>query len=318
MCVGSTLAMLVLALVLAQCPRECRNSTACAPPTCGAACCRYWARTNSIPVQDEASRPPSRGDPRRNVNCATRVFGGLDPVFLHTLTSSMAVPLLPHFFGYYKSLGVQLRTNAHVVVHLHNETGQRTDHTRIRSVLSEHGIGASHIVYFSGAYTPALRDKHVNRYLQSLPDNAWLINSDTDEHYAYPCSIWGALNSPHAPHAYCGRMRDRIAEDFSLQVPSAEDPLAVQFSQCANVRGTIDSGKLIKLTLLRARIGGRAPQFVNAHTAVVTFENGSQLALGHDGSQQVDSVRNCERTGSFSHYADRRTGASRPPQDGPV
>ena len=51
------LAALWAACAMAQCPGRCQNMRACGPPTCGPACCRYWAR------QQLLAPPPASEDP---------------------------------------------------------------------------------------------------------------------------------------------------------------------------------------------------------------------------------------------------------------
>ena len=96
-----------------------------------------------------------------------------------------------------------------------------------------------------------------NRWAAALPDDAWAVVPDADEHFHFPCETtlrlmrtpWhtgevargtgGATGAAAAAagHALCARMLERLAPDFSL-LPAVASPRAMEarFSLCAATR----------------------------------------------------------------------------------
>lgn len=99
-------------------------------------------------------------------------------------------------------------------------------------------------------------------------------------------------------------MVDRLAPDLTIPRVRAwgEGPsLPAQFSLCAPLRQRIAFGGWMKLTILRARIRGAAPAFINTHVAVVNATR-RLLRFGGNGRQR------CTYTGGFPHYMHSQQG----------
>jgi hypothetical protein len=76
----------------------------------------------------------------------------------------------------------------------------------------------------------------------------------------------------------------------------------MQFPLCAPLRQRIaPGGGWMKLTLLRARIRGAPPAYINTHVALVNATK-RLLRFGGNGRQR------CTYTGSFSHYMHSEQG----------
>ena len=130
----------------------------------------------------------------------------------------------------------------------------------------------------------------------------WLLYADADEFFSYPLDVVRLLR--HSP-ALCSSMVDRLSSD--LTVPrvrhwAAGASLPMQFPLCAPLRQRIaPGGGWMKLTLLRARIRGAPPAYINTHVALVNATR-RLLRFGGNGRQR------CTYTGSFSHYMHSEQG----------
>lgn len=222
-----------------------------------------------------------------------------------------------HWLRHYASMGIRMSTNAHIVVHC---TGGRHSDScaRANSLLLSHNV--SHIRYVM-EWSSAIKTAMVNEFIaHELPKNAWLLYADADVSAmpasSLPCAFQvircaaplqeffnyppGAVELARRSYALCSSMVDRIAADMTVprvQPWRERSPsLSQQFSVCAPLRQRLTpQGGWMKLTLLRSRIRGVPPAFVNTHVAVVNLTT-RVIRVGGNGR------RLCAYTGGFPHY----------------
>ena len=154
-------------------------------------------------------------------------------VYVHTVASSISNELFSSFFGHYHySLGIPSE-RFHFVLHLH---AQRDDDAAIR-VLSKHNISWMSI---RGHFDPSIRNGLVNSWVRTLPTSAYIINSDVDEHYVYPChATQNVLHQAQVKRALCAHMVERVASTFILEpAPRSLSAMHRTFGLCASVRGS--------------------------------------------------------------------------------
>uniref|UniRef100_A0A7S3JYV6 Glycosyltransferase family 92 protein n=1 Tax=Aureoumbra lagunensis TaxID=44058 RepID=A0A7S3JYV6_9STRA len=103
--------------------------------------------------------------------------------------------LLAHFFRWYQACGLDLQNHSHFVVH---RVG--TDSEQIMSQIEFDRAGipkkAIEIVH---SYSSRLKAQKVNAYLDTIPQDAWLVYPDADEFFAFPCD-WGGRILPILDH----------------------------------------------------------------------------------------------------------------------
>jgi hypothetical protein len=236
--------------------------------------------------------------------CETSCVGALAlasaKIFLHTVVSTVAAPLLAPWLEHYAHLGLRLGTHAHVVVHVAKDD----DAAAATAILTRFGISRAAAILRDARFNPILRMQLVNKYLAQLPADAWLINADVDEHFRFPCDVsqWllAATKRTAKGVALCGEMYDRYARDLRLAPVAADVPLAAQFPLCVSARGGWTPRKLTKVVLVPARVGAAGPPtyFVDAHTAVV-----GNRSIGRRGKIGGRSFWACRRLGAFPHFA---------------
>ena len=208
-----------------------------------------------------------------------------DRVYVHVVASAYSFPLFPSFFDHYRSLGIAWK-HFHFVLHT---TGTPDDHaaTQLLSKL----ISVQNV---SGHFESRVRRGLVNNWIKRLPPSAWVINSDIDEHYMFPCRTTSTLleSKFEGKTAMCANMLERYAPDFTL---SEEGPTAAAmratFSLCASIRTLQRTGWLNKVILIPARVN---PQWTTAHGA-----NTKVGFVGQDGS----GIHKCVDVGNFSHFS---------------
>ena len=204
--------------------------------------------------------------------------------------------LASHWLHHYGALGIRMRTHAHIVVHATSEQ----ERTRARTLLDEHGVSR---IQFVPEFSSAIKTALVNDFIaRELPLDGLLIYSDADEFFSYPPDV---LKLSRQSYAICSSMVDRLASDLNvprLRAWSEQAPLSQQFPICAPLRQRIaSSGGWMKLTLLRARIRGVPPVFVNTHVAIVNLTR-RVIRIGGNGQ------RLCAYTGGFSHFMHSQQG----------
>jgi len=204
--------------------------------------------------------------------------------------------LATHWFRHYAALGIRMSTHAHIVVHATCAKETAHAHAFLR------GQNVSHMT-FVAAFSSAIKTKMLNEFIShELPRDAWLVYADADEFFRFPTD---ALKLARQSYALCSSMVDRLAAGFTVPRVRAYDarlPLALQFSLCARLRQRIaPSGGWMKITLLRARIRGLPPAFINTHVAVINLTR-RVLRIGGNGRQR------CTYTGGFPHYMHSEQG----------
>ena len=151
-------------------------------------------------------------------------------------------------------------THAHIVVHA--TSAEET--ARARRFLHEQNV--SHITFVQ-TFSSAIKTAMVNEFIRTgMPRGGWLLYADADEFFSYPPDVERRLR--HSPALYSS-MIGRLSSDLTIPRVRAWDDhasLLMQFSLCAPLRQRIaPGGGWMKLTLLRARIRGVPPTYVNTH-----------------------------------------------------
>ena len=297
-----------------------------------------WGRTASEAhptVWACASRGLSRTRTNRLHSCAfseTRARGGFSLSMLAELSSRIFLwsmqritsneELATHWLRHYASIGIRMSTHAHIVVHC---TSGCHSHSCALATSLLHDHNVSHVRCVS-EWSSSTKTSMVNDFIaHELPKNAWLLYADADVSALPASSLPGVLQLIryavprqeffHYPpdvvalarrsYALCSSMVDRIAPDMTVpRVQPWEEQrsssLSQQFSVCAPLRQRLTpNGGWMKLTLLRSRIRGVPPAFVNTHVAVVNLTT-RLLRVGGNGR------RLCAYTGGFPHYMHSR------------
>ena len=243
--------------------------------------------------------------------CAGDLLRGLDPR-LFSVFSTGSHALLPHWFAHYASLGVDV-AKARLILDNHSAPSAHAAAT----IVQAHGARVSWLNAAAprrgtrAAKMPfrEVRLQLLNDFIRSLPPSAWILPADVDEHYAYPCTAVAQLTRRAVGggvQALCGKMLDRVAPDLQLRAVTRAPALPRQFPVCVPYRaerfartvGSAKRAKTNKVTLLRARLLGGVPQFVDAHAARVPQAGGGKPAKLGGPTQS-----NCLSSGYFSHYS---------------
>jgi len=207
-------------------------------------------------------------------------------IFLWSMVEATNTVLLRHFLTHYRSIGIRLHTNAHVCLQGDEEATRKAQSTLDDFLVANRSIAP--------VYSSKIKAGLVNAFLQTLPQDAWLVYPDADEMFHFdPPSKLAPLMAKHA--AFCGQMLDRVASDLSLAPMRPDIPLSQQYPICAVIRGSIQSA--VKLTLIRSRIDGMVVQFHNSHSAQLMDRDGKLHGL-YGGIRRLG----CANSGWLSHY----------------
>lgn len=165
--------------------------------------------------------------------------------YLFAYTRDDCQGLLAHFLHWYDACGIDLGSRSQFVVHRTNAEASLAT----RRLLESHGVQS---VEYVEHYSSTLKVERVNAFLETLPNDAWLVYPDVDEFFAFPCS-WGgeklrttehvldnattlekevAIDAPwkRRKDFVGGEMYDRIAADWSLaEVMAPPNSLFKQF-----------------------------------------------------------------------------------------
>ena len=232
-------------------------------------------------------------------SCALRPISAR--LHLFSLATVRAATMLGHFLRHYAFQGVVLSTNAHLV--LHEDFAPPRVVARAISVCADHGVADVSIQPSTNSTElEFFKLSRLNHLLAALPSDAWLIFSDVDELMSYPCDALAQLAASakrHSHDAMCGFMHDRLAASFTIPPVVAGTPIQQQFPLCPKdaLRGYKPKAPIhanpLKITLIKARINGHAPAYLNAHKACA-----GAFLIG--GTPQTNN--HCLFNGRFSHY----------------
>ena len=223
-------------------------------------------------------------------------------VHLYTFASLDEHALLDYFLAHYASQGVLLESHAHVV--LHTPTHDSSEEQLARRVLESHGVLDVSAASFRNL-TKLEEHKlgNLNRLINGLARDAYVIFANVDELFEYPCDIVtrlesirrhyrevkGLVDAPVDSKGYsmqfavCAHMLDRyntLDNTPGLPLSSREvQPvrsssstsltLEEQFPVCGRVRGLVLGMTALKLTLVRAHVGNRTTRYITEHHAAV-------------------------------------------------
>lgn len=219
-------------------------------------------------------------------------------VYLHSVVNVFANPLLAPFLEHYAGLGVRLQTHSHIVLHYRDAVRDAGEAATAHTILARYGLTAAQEM--AGQFSPKIRMALINKYITSLPANAWVINSDSDEHFHYPCDVANWMSSARGL-ALCGEMQERVALNFELSPIVEGASLENQFPMCSGASHR--AVKLVKLTLLPARFGETPPHYIDAHTVLIMRDGVANSTYGRRGKIGGRTQWGCRRTGFFPHYA---------------
>jgi hypothetical protein len=240
-----------------------------------------------------------------------------DRLHLFTTVTARSHVMLGHFLVHYAAIGVRVTTNAHLL--LHEDFASTPTLDAAKDVCEKHGV--RDVVLQPGVNSTELefvKLRRLNALIRRLPDDAWVIFADADEMFDFPCDMLAQLERPGTArrsqqHAVCAFMQDRVADDFSVPFVRPTPSLAEQFPRCAKLRGLSSrspvQANILKIMLLRARIHGRAPHFINAHKIFVPPADAGGRTFVVGGTPQTNN--HCiflpQR---FSHYSLTREALS--------
>lgn len=219
-------------------------------------------------------------------------------VYLHSVVNVFANPLLEPFLQHYAGLGVRLQTHAHIVLHQRDPVTDADEAAMSHAILARYGLTAAQEI--AGQFSTKIRMALINKFIKTLPSNAWVINSDSDEHFHYPCDVTNWMFLVRGV-ALCGMMQERVAPNLELSPIVEGASLENQFPLCSNV--VQNAVKLVKLTLLPARFGETPPQYIDAHTVVIMRDGIMNSTYGRRGKIGGRTQWGCRGTGPFPHYA---------------
>ncbi|KAL1508469.1 hypothetical protein AB1Y20_004571 [Prymnesium parvum] len=229
-------------------------------------------------------------------------------LYLTSFTSADLARLLPHFVEHYAScVGVRLD---HMHIFVDDESGGPAA-AAARDLLLAAGVPRSgvELVRRAVAFTWDWARARINRWIVRLPQDAWVINADGDEFFAYPCDM--PLRA-RVFHSFCAEMTDRVSSDGTVAEVAASPPLASQFPhKCyfrQNIRRSMNRQKIVlmrgrdrywydvdKELEVNAKNRPPHPYVFEGKVIVRQFENAHRTYL------QFGRGR-CNHIGEFAHY----------------
>ena len=270
---------------------------------------------HSFHVAPDPPRPEGPSNSCRTVDCREPCPGA--HCSLHNMSSSVHLlsmlaangsAMLHHFVQHYVGIGIRPSNMAFVLdVDLWGGSAgdgpvpaaERALQARASlAVLAAAGV--LNVTLSAGAYARHGDDYKrdlVNRHLASLPDDAWLVYADGDEHFHFPCFPSGRARPT------CGEWVDRLPSSWGAgsEFPPvdagevagagagrASVPLRAQFPRCGAIRSQLQGGYARKWILLPARWAGEPVRFRDSHNLV--------------GSRGRGGLR-CEARGAIDHYS---------------
>ena len=153
-------------------------------------------------------------------------------IHLWSMITASSYSMIEHFVKHYRKVGVPL-DNMSFLVHHDNENEKRN----VLSILEEVGIGTDKISFVDQYHSDIKRDA-VNKHIESLSKDAWLVYPELDELFHFPCLSGG----PDTFRSFCGTMVDRFATTKpGIAIPPiaamSEQSIAQQYPKCRQARG---------------------------------------------------------------------------------
>ena len=171
-------------------------------------------------------------------------------LYLTSFVSSDLSPFLPHFVHHYHAgcVGVRLEQMHIFVDEPHHST---TAAAATRALVLLAGVPTVQLVRRNSSFTWDLARAYINRWIVTLPTDAWVINADADEHFYFPCDMRLRMK---ASHIFCAEMTDRVGSGGRLAKVAVAPALSVQFPHKCYFRQNIRrSMNVQKVVLMRGR-----------------------------------------------------------------
>ena len=210
--------------------------------------------------------------------------------------------MLSHFVQYYTRVVGVLPSHMRFLL---DSAGAMEQTKRAVALLVAAGINESSVQVLTGPLSPtganyseSLKMRSINVFIRSLPKNAYVINSDVDELFSYPCDMERRVTKPDSPsQIWCGLMVDRMASDGKVRALLAEPDISLQFPLPCYMRSHLRSNnKFHKVVLSRVyRTDGA--------TTARAFESAHEIhkMWGHYGSCRL--LPSVAGRGQLAHYS---------------
>lgn len=223
------------------------------------------------------------------------------PIHLWSMIAASSSNMIGHFVRHYKSVGVPVENMSFLIQF---NTEEELEAAFI--VLEEKGVDTDKISATESYHSNIKRDA-VNKHIQSLPSDAWLVYPDLDEFFYFPCVV------PMPFKALCGHLIDRFAfTEPDVPIPSVdantENTLPKQFPKCRKVRGRegfFTNADDRKMLLFPVRVqypgmGRYLAKFKNSHALYYSF---IERLDNSKRSRRRDFEVECEADrGAIDHY----------------
>jgi len=229
------------------------------------------------------------------------------PIHLWSMIAASSSSMIEHFVNHYKGVGVPL-DNMNFLVHHSSEQEKQI----VASILEENGVDADKISFTDHYHSDIKRDA-VNDYIQSLPNDAWLVYPDLDELFHFPCVSGG----PDTFRSFCGTMIDRFATTKpGVAVPPiaalSERSIAQQYPKCRQTRGgggffSNTDGRKMLLFPIRVETPNEAKyqaKFSDSHSLWYMSLSATARVNNDKYDPQYDFKAMCELDrGAIDHYS---------------
>ena len=233
-----------------------------------------------------------------------------DQLYLTSFVGFEQAAFLRHFFRHYTNC-VGVRPN-HMHIFVDEAQSNVSAGASTLSVLLSAGIPESSVelVRRVEAWTWDWARMRINRWIVSLPKDAWVISADADEHFYYPCDM---PDRAKVSHIFCAEMTDRVGQDGRLAEVADSPGLGVQFPhKCyfrQNIRQSMNRQKVI-LMRVRDRYWYNVSQelelaAMHKQPRQLVFEGKvivRQFETAHKTYLQIGGRGECHSLGEFAHY----------------
>eukprot|EP00971_Amphidinium_carterae_P248428 4931860-Amphidinium_carterae.1 len=190
-------------------------------------------------------------------------------LYLWTMVRDTDQLLMEHFLRHYLHLGVNLHNQSEVLLHV---TGQTEEFLEMMKLMQSFNMTRYKTCTYYGS---TLKFTSFNRYILTLPEDAWVLGPDVDEFFQFPCDIQQRITSGAVN--FWGTMAERLGADFTIPALQPSPSILQQYPiSCPNLRHhlSLTRGHALvtwKYALLKTRVLGGLMTFRGNHHINITF-----------------------------------------------
>lgn len=255
-----------------------------------------------LPLENATSRLRSQPQTVNAIGCKQLPSSLLATLYVSSFLSGDSV-MLSHWLQHYiDGLGVEWNR---LTFFLH--IGSATAAKRARTLAALQGrspdMRQQVVEVLDEPYTDVLKLITINRWLRTLPMDAWAIYADSDEFFSFPCEFGGAERHPPAvpwhlqrskfpPFVFCASMADRLAVDGTIAALQPTPDISVQYPFECHLRQRLSSNE-------------RAGRFMTSKTVLFkVYPDASSVARQFRNPHSLvnGSAAHCQPMGMYAHY----------------